>query len=92
MNPYGIEVFAQDDEGFRLVALIPGTPFGFVWHGGAYIDSIRESTTGQFEINGIAYRYGEECINVWDYETDNLRVPFGSDAMIAEITEYIDGE
>lgn len=90
-NPFGIEVFANNDEAFKLVALIPGTPFGFVWYGGSYIDSIRQSTTGRFNFEGTWYRYGEECINVWDYEKGELTVPFNPDSMIAEITAYMEG-
>jgi hypothetical protein len=74
-----------------MLATIPGTGFGFVWHGGSYIDMIREDSFGTFVIDGKSYKYGEECINVWDYGRDEPMIEFGdNEAFLNEVTEWLE--
>lgn len=92
INPYNIEVKESYTDGVKvMIARIPGTPHGFIWHGGAYIDSIRQSVNGTFEADGSPWIYGEECINVWDYEADEPEIKFtDKDGLIRVITEWMD--
>lgn len=61
-----------------MIALLPGTNFGFVWYGGAYIDVIQKSSVGTYRCNGEWYRYTDRNINVWDYLTDKPTIEFGN--------------
>lgn len=91
-NPYSIEVKESYADGVKvMVARIPGTIHGLIWHGGAYVDTIRESVTGNYNLDGSYWVYGEECINVWDYETDRSEIEFGDkEGLIRVITEWMD--
>lgn len=55
----------------------------FIWSGGAYIDIHIRYDNGHVGIS-------DECINVWDYETDKTTIPFTPEALINEATEWID--
>jgi hypothetical protein len=78
--------------GNAMVAVVPGTYWGFVWHGGAYIDVIRQSSMGTFELNGIAYFYGEQNINVWDYDTGMPMIPWqDKEQFVNTINEWVEG-
>lgn len=76
--------------GDAMVAIVPGTYWGFIWHGGAYIDVIRESWTGTFVIDNIAYYYGEQNINVWDYDTGRPMIPWqDAEQFVNTINEWM---
>lgn len=61
----------------------------FVWHGGAYIDVCIESTLGNFSFQGKTYVYGEECINVWDYDRSTATIEWKDvQAFIAEVESW----
>ena len=78
------------ENGVFKAVMVPGTHFGFIWHGGAYIDTIRESLTGNFVIDGKVYNYGDECINVWDYSKNETEFPFDdNEALVSAINEWM---
>lgn len=79
--------------GSIMVALLPGTNFGFVWHGGAYIDVIRKSAMGTYYHNGVWYQYTDRNINVWDYLTDRPTIEFGNVAeFVLTINDFLESE
>lgn len=68
----------------------PIREYAFVWHGGAYIDVCVKDSYGSLRLNGTYYKYGQECINVWNYDTDTTLIDFGDEeAFRAEIQEWI---
>jgi hypothetical protein len=73
-----------------MMGCLEGTYWAFLWHGGAYIDVCKESTTGTFTVDGKSYFYGEECINVWDYGVDKPHIEFGDvEAFRKEIMDWM---
>lgn len=81
----------SDRHGPMMVAMFPWSNFGFVWHGGAYIDQIVESSMGTFELNGKFYRYGDICINVWDYVKKEPTIRYGDKEALAFVINEFTG-
>lgn len=71
----------------------PNQEYAFVWHGGSYIDVCFESATGSVEIDGTFYKYGCQCINVYDYGDGESIISWGNkDEFLAEIQEWFKSE
>lgn len=78
------------DNGVFKTVMMPETDFGFIWHGGAYIDTILKSSMGSLEIDGTWYQYGDECINVWDYSKNETEFPFDDDeTLVSTINDWM---
>jgi hypothetical protein len=86
-----ITITTDDHGGKVMLADVPGTYWAFVWHGGTYVDVIRQSTTGTYSIGGVPYFYSDLCINVWDYDNERPLIEFGDiDEYVRVINEWIE--
>jgi hypothetical protein len=66
---------------------IDGTEF--VWHGGAYIDVGSTQAMGSPGINGDDF-HAYDCINVWDYATDEPTIERSLEAFEQRCREYVE--
>lgn len=82
----------RDDNGAEvMIATVPGTYWGFVWHGGSYIDVIRQSITGTYSVDGETYHYGEQNINIMNYRTGQTEIQFGDiDGYVHVINKWVE--
>lgn len=83
----------RDDHGAMvMIADVPGTYWGFVWHGGNYIDVIRQSSTGTYSVEGVTYCYGEQNICVWNYETGTREIAWmDKEAFVSTLNNWMEG-